>query len=935
MLGPFHKSFSSVVGPNGSGKSNVIDGMLFVFGYRAQKTRSKKISNLIHNSEAHPNVQCCSVAVHFEKIIDVNDDDFEVVPNSQLIISRTVYKDNTSFYTVNGKRCQFKAVAKLLRSEGIDLDHNRFLILQGEVEQISMMKPKALTEHDTGMLEYLEDIVGSNRFKEPIELLSKRVEALNEQREEKLNRVKLVEKEKDELEGPKDTAVAYIKQENDITHKKNVLYQGFIHNFNKAKDSAQEKKQKIDDGLSDIKKKLGELNEKKVDKEGGMKEIGGELESILKIKDESSEKFKNLESEDNKLQEDMKHKNQKRKKIVAQLKTEKEKLEELKEQPEKNLANIEECQTLKKSLEEKRVKEEEAYAKAMESLSSETQQLQEEKKEHETKLIDLRKAVNETKSVADIAQSELDIYLSTERDAQKKLDQVKTALEKAKDISSSRKEDIEKLKVSVPEYEEKKQNAQKELQSIVPELTDVEKKLNSERVKLEESRSAMQSSRSRGRVQDAIMEQKTNGSIAGIFGRLGDLGGIDPKYDVAISTACGPLDNIVVDTVETAQACIGFLKRNNIGIATFIALDKMEKWRGHTTRQMETPENVPRLFDLIRVSDERVKTAFYFAIRDTLVAENLEQASRIAYGRVRHRVVTLKGELIEPSGTMSGGGKSVMRGRMGKSVQTVTNIDPKDVTRAENLVEELTQRASRLRRHKAETENLLQTVSKDLDTMKINLQKYTMEITASQEQAKALAKQEKEHQANVLKVKSDPAKVKKMEADIAVKMEAYREAAGKAEEVEKEVAKIHKQILAITGGKMKGMKKSLNDITNKIEKLDEEITRLKVSAFIRRQWRLIIIFIELIKLKFLNRRKSGVYCNNFCIFFYFFNCLLPNLYKIFQYTRVNYHPLPWNKKKTYLVKKTYISWKKLISRDILLPKLWKRIRNSYYFLYYI
>ena len=36
---------------------------------------------------------------------------------------------------------------------------------QGEVEQISLMKPKALTEHETGMLEYLEDIVGSSRYK--------------------------------------------------------------------------------------------------------------------------------------------------------------------------------------------------------------------------------------------------------------------------------------------------------------------------------------------------------------------------------------------------------------------------------------------------------------------------------------------------------------------------------------------------------------------------------------------------------------------------------------------------------------------------------------------------------------------------------------------------------------------------------------------------
>lgn len=45
-----------------------------------------------------------------------------------------------------------------------------------------------------------------------------------------------------------------------------------------------------------------------------------------------------------------------------------------------------------------------------------------------------------------------------------------------------------------------------------------------------------------------------------------------------------------------------------------------------------------------------MRPAFYYAIRDTLVANDLNQASRIAYGKVRHRVVTLNGEIIEPSG---------------------------------------------------------------------------------------------------------------------------------------------------------------------------------------------------------------------------------------------------------------------------------------------
>jgi structural maintenance of chromosome 4 len=69
-VGPFHVSFSSVVGPNGSGKSNVIDSLLFVFGFRASKMRQGKISALIHNSAAFPDLDHCEVAVHFQEVMD-------------------------------------------------------------------------------------------------------------------------------------------------------------------------------------------------------------------------------------------------------------------------------------------------------------------------------------------------------------------------------------------------------------------------------------------------------------------------------------------------------------------------------------------------------------------------------------------------------------------------------------------------------------------------------------------------------------------------------------------------------------------------------------------------------------------------------------------------------------------------------------------------
>ena len=57
-------------------------------------------------------------------------DDFDVVPNSNFTVSRTARKDGSSDYYMNGKKQTFKEVGIVLRTCGIDLDHNRFLILQ-------------------------------------------------------------------------------------------------------------------------------------------------------------------------------------------------------------------------------------------------------------------------------------------------------------------------------------------------------------------------------------------------------------------------------------------------------------------------------------------------------------------------------------------------------------------------------------------------------------------------------------------------------------------------------------------------------------------------------------------------------------------------------------------------------------------------------------
>ncbi|XP_045540239.1 structural maintenance of chromosomes protein 4 [Papilio machaon] len=830
ILGPFHKSFTAIIGPNGSGKSNVIDSMLFVFGYRATKIRSKKISVLIHSSNKFSNIASASVAVHFCQIIDGEGEDFTVVPNSEIVVSRTAFKDNSSYYTLNGRRVQFKEVAKMLRSHGIDLDHNRFLILQGEVEQIAMMKPKGQSEHESGMLEYLEDIIGTSRYKEPIEQLSVKVEEYSEMRKEKLNRVRLVEAEKLKLEQPMREAVEQMILTNTVHRTRNMLLQKYIHETNKIIESKKKDLDELKENLAAIDGKLIQvqtlLKEKSDIYQTGMQKYN----TMQSKKDELTEKLQSYKKRTVSVQADLTQANKKKKNLEQLLETERGKLIELELIPEKNRKEIEDCEgLLERHTENKRLADEE-LGQEMVGVREKTQEFQEIKDRLQARLIDLKKIVDESTNNYKLAESALKIYLSTEEKENEKLQRMKDAYEKAVQGVQEKETSLNDLATSVPDNERQLRDAKKKFEELKKEDTKLSQEARSLRAQLEESRQAMNANRSKGRVLDSLMSEKRSGRLPGIFGRLGDLGGIDVKYDIAISTCCGALDNIVVDTVETAQSCVEFLRNNDVGRATFIALDKQRHLIQQYERRMTYPENAPRLFDLIQVRDERVLPAFYFALRDTLVANNLEQASRIAYGQVRYRVVTLKGDVIEIAGTMSGGGRSAMRGRMSSSVQQDTSEqDPRVLQQTEEKLTALENRLSNLREEQVVMEENIISLQRRTEEGKTTLNKLRIEVNSLKEQIPVLKRQIKEQERKAVASRVDQREKERLETVLNDAKEKMEKAKFDAGEVEKEVHGVDAQIASVAGNKVKNLQNIVDDLSKKINKIGAEISKLKVA----------------------------------------------------------------------------------------------------------
>jgi chromosome segregation ATPase len=140
-----------------------------------------------------------------------------------------------------------------------------------------------------------------------------------------------------------------------------------------------------------------------------------------------------------------------------------------------------------------------------------------------------------------------------------------------------------------------------------------------------------------------------------VYGTVSNLIKIPNDYKVAAEVAGGSrLRNVVVNDANTAAECINFLKREKVGRATFLPLNKIKprQLRDKDKRLLNKPGVIGLLSNLVK-SDPKYYSAVKYIFGDTMVVENLGIARQLGIGRVR--MVTLDGDLAERSGAMIGG----------------------------------------------------------------------------------------------------------------------------------------------------------------------------------------------------------------------------------------------------------------------------------------
>ncbi len=154
----FEPGVTCVVGPNGSGKSNVVDALAWVMGEQGAKTlRGGKMEDVIFAGTATR-----GPLGRAQVILTIDNSDGALpIEYTEVTISRTLFRNGSSEYAINGSGCRLLDVQELLSDSGLGREMH-VIVGQGQLDAVLRASP----EERRGFIEEAAGILKHRRRKE-------------------------------------------------------------------------------------------------------------------------------------------------------------------------------------------------------------------------------------------------------------------------------------------------------------------------------------------------------------------------------------------------------------------------------------------------------------------------------------------------------------------------------------------------------------------------------------------------------------------------------------------------------------------------------------------------------------------------------------------------------------------------------------------------
>lgn len=634
-----------IVGPNGSGKSNISDALRWVLGEQSPKQlRGSKMDEVIFAGTATRRPKGMA------EVTLVIDNSAGILPleYSEVAVTRRMYRSGESEYLINGNSCRLKDIKELFMDTGIGVD-GYSIIGQGKIQEIVSQKPE-------NRREIFEEAAGIVMYKSRKAEAERKLAAAGDNLERVRDIIAEIEDRIGGLKEDSEKAQEYISLRdryqflgvNIILHN----LAGVEKNLRICQDDLKEIERQYGEAAGESEKQSRQIEKYRLEDaslnesyDAANRELLDKIEELHTISNRgqvTTERLNGIQNELDRLQaviNDSGQKLDKNRANRAELEEECGKLLESRDAAAKDLQDAQQrCGARIKKADILRAK-----------IDQDKETIIEENNRNVSRRADIRTLEN---------------YLDTLRN---RMEQIREESEGRDEASEENRKKLEGIRARYADKDTEKQDLEEQIRRIEGQMKQLNAEISSSGAKIEDLTSRINRSAAR---KSTIEEMESNYEgyysavravmqrhFPGVIGPVSDLMTVPDGYELAVETALGGgMQNIICEDDRSAKNAVEWLKQARAGRATFLPVSSIRSYSNPVSRDIKEMEGYIGLASDIVETDPKYREIYDYLLGRVLLVDQMDHAIRISKKmRNGFRIVTLEGEVIAASGSITGG----------------------------------------------------------------------------------------------------------------------------------------------------------------------------------------------------------------------------------------------------------------------------------------
>lgn len=702
----FMPGITTVIGPNGSGKSNISDAIRWVLGEQSMKSlRGSKTEDVIFAGTQNRK------SLGFAEVSMVMDNSDQKLPieYNEVTITRKLYRSGESGYYINKTPCRLKDVLELFMDTGIGKD-GYSIIGQGKIDEILSNKSEErrhIFEEAAGIVKYRVRKAESEKKLEQTKLNLLRINDIISEIEANIEPTKIqAEKAKEYLrlrDELKSIEIGlFIHNIND--YKKRIeevindqdIYNTQLVRENERLSNIQELKEKLRASLDSITEQIEKMQNLGFENEKKKEQIKADININLEKINNNNANFERLEKE-------IIENDERLKVLEEEINQKNDKKTNLTENKDKFVKELEEKETELKKLTDKMSEKE----LDMETKKKKVEDNTDEKYEISNAISTLKANVENSNSRKKVVEEEIDVNIS-ELDSSRM--QKSEISQKFAEIEAKR----EKIKGDLNKIDEKRKESDAKLKEYDLKINQCESEIRMKDSRMKFLIETEKEKEGYIRSVKSILQdcEKDLSLKKGVHGVIANLISVPKEYETAIEMCLGQsMQNIVTDTEEDAKKLVEHLRKFNLGRASFLPITSV---KGKKLDKIKSEKGVIGIASDLVKFDKKYEQIVLSLLGRTLIVDTMDNAIAIArknsYG---FRIVTLQGDVLNPSGAISGGSVST------KTVNILGRS--REIEELKKTIAELEKKVEKLKKDKSEYESSIEDLLEEIEGLENEL----------------------------------------------------------------------------------------------------------------------------------------------------------------------------------------------------------------------